>query len=508
MFKLSDLLEFDDIVIQCHDHPDADAVSSAFGVYSYLKRQGKDARMIYGGMEKIKKRNIVYMLEWLNIPIAHVKDAADFPAPGLLICVDCQYGEGNVAKLPAMKVAVIDHHRQVSEDFDLGIIQPHLGACATIVWDLLRKEGFDFGECKDVPAALYYGLLTDTNNFSEINHPLDKDMRDSLQEYCDRGIVKRLSQCNLTMEELEITGVAMLRSFNDPVKRYAVLKTEDCDPNILGIISDTALQVDTVDLCVVYSMRANGIKLSIRSCAREAMASEFAEYITRGVGNGGGHINKAGGFINRAKIDEMGITVDEYMRTKTAEYFDSYDIIDASNHNIDTSKLGLYTKKPIARGFVLTTDLYEEGTPLMIRTLESDCTIKASPDMYIMIGVLGEAYPTKAAKFNASYRLCDEPVDLADDIYTPTVKNEMTGETIELTPHMKSCMPTSEAPIYAMELGRSAKVFTEWNPDGYMYGSAGDFLAIQHKDINDMYVIRREIFFKTYERIDCDNILP
>ena len=47
--KLSDLLEYDDIVVQCHDNPDADAIASGFGVYSYLKAMGKDVRFIYSG---------------------------------------------------------------------------------------------------------------------------------------------------------------------------------------------------------------------------------------------------------------------------------------------------------------------------------------------------------------------------------------------------------------------------------------------------------------------------
>lgn len=39
--RLSQLLAYDDIVVQCHDNPDADAIASGFGVYTYLKNQGK-----------------------------------------------------------------------------------------------------------------------------------------------------------------------------------------------------------------------------------------------------------------------------------------------------------------------------------------------------------------------------------------------------------------------------------------------------------------------------------
>ena len=34
MFELKDLLQYDNIAVQCHDYPDADALASAFAVYT------------------------------------------------------------------------------------------------------------------------------------------------------------------------------------------------------------------------------------------------------------------------------------------------------------------------------------------------------------------------------------------------------------------------------------------------------------------------------------------
>ena len=56
--KLSDLLKFDNIVIQCHDNPDADAIGSGFALYSYFKEKGKKVRFIYSGKKKISKSNL------------------------------------------------------------------------------------------------------------------------------------------------------------------------------------------------------------------------------------------------------------------------------------------------------------------------------------------------------------------------------------------------------------------------------------------------------------------
>ncbi|MCL2019441.1 MAG: DHH family phosphoesterase [Oscillospiraceae bacterium] len=502
-FRLSQLLKYDNIAIQCHDHPDGDAISSAFGVYSYLKEQGKDPVIVYSGFGRIRKPNILKMIEWFNIPVEYIKPSEKHLHPELLICVDCQYGQGNVAKIEADAVAVIDHHLQVIEEneFDLGVILPQLGSCATLVWDLLCKEDFDFSRNVDVTTALYYGLLTDTNEFSEINHPLDKDMRDLLELSIDRSIVKKLRLCNLTLEELEIAGVAMLRNLSNNENRYALFKSEFCDPNILGFISDIAMQVDTIELCVVYNIRVDGAKLSVRSCSREVMASEFAEYITKGVGSGGGHREKAGGWIQKAEIDELGMTIEEYMRTKLSDYFKSYDLINSANHTIDPAGMKRYRKKPIPKGFVVSSDVFPEATPIVIRTLEGDSNIRSSPEIYLMVGTEGEVYPIKKEKFLSYYRNCDETVNDEYE-YEPAVKNEITGEIKKLKKLLKFCISVGEAPVYATPLTRNTKVFTSWNPDGYMHGEAGDFLVLKCEDINDVYIVQDYIFYKTYEEAE------
>lgn len=50
--KLNELLRFEEIVIQCHDNPDADAIASGWGLLRYFTSHGKQARLIYGGKDR------------------------------------------------------------------------------------------------------------------------------------------------------------------------------------------------------------------------------------------------------------------------------------------------------------------------------------------------------------------------------------------------------------------------------------------------------------------------
>ena len=173
--KLSTLDKFNEIVIQMHDNPDADAVGSGYAIYKYFQSKGKNVRLVYGGKMKIKKSNMLLMIEELGIPVEHVKE---LEPPELLITVDCQYGEGNVQQFEAKNVAMIDHHNTGRVSDEMAEIRSHIVSCSTVCYDLLRNEGFDVNEDTTVATALYYGLFMDSNELSEMRHPLDRDMVD------------------------------------------------------------------------------------------------------------------------------------------------------------------------------------------------------------------------------------------------------------------------------------------------------------------------------------------
>ena len=302
--RLSELLKYDQIVIQCHDNPDADAIASGYGIYTYLKQHGKDVRLVYCGRNVIRKSNLVIMMKDLGIPIEYVSQIDAEPTAELLITVDCQYGEGNVSLYPAEHVAVIDHHRVSKKLPELSRVESEYGSCATLVWSMLREEEIDPNEDINLATALYYGLYTDTGYLEEIYHRKDMALRDTAKY--DAALITKLRNANISIEELETAGAALLRCDYNEQYRFAVVKAGPCDPNVLGLISDMVLEVDAIDACIVFSVHDNGVKISVRSCDMEIKANEMASVICAGMGSGGGHQVKAGGFI------QMSLLTKEY----------------------------------------------------------------------------------------------------------------------------------------------------------------------------------------------------
>ena len=70
---------------------------------------------------------------------------------------------------------------------------------------------------------------------------------------------------------------------------------------------------------------------------------------------------------------------------------------------------------------------------------------------------------------------------------------------MKLIDHAKICIATGGTHIHAKELTNRVKVFTAWDEEKYMLGKPGDYLAVRCDDKHDIYVVERDIFFKTYE---------
>lgn len=321
-FNLLTLQKFNEIVIQCHDNPDADTIASGFALYTYFKSLRKQVRLIYSGSLKVSKPNLLLMLDKLHIPLEHV---TTLEKPELLITVDCQIKGGNVTYLDAFHFVEFDHHIQTDPIFPYSYIRPELGSCSTLIWDLLSAVDFDVNTYPDVATALYYGLMTDTNFLTEIRDELDKKMSDHL--IYDTSLIRQFRNSNLSMADLEIAGIALIRCSMNKEHKFAVLEAKPCDPNILGFISDLAIQVDSILVCIVYFEDHQGIKFSIRSCTDEVKANEFASYISHKIGSGGGHFDKAGGFISSMAFQKhyQCTNIETYFHNITREYFENYD---------------------------------------------------------------------------------------------------------------------------------------------------------------------------------------
>ncbi len=496
--KLTELLIYPEITIQCHDNPDPDALACGFALYTYFQEKGKKVRLVYSGRQRIRKSNLLLMIDRLQIPVQYMEPDAG-KQNGLLITVDCCYGEGNVTKLIADRIAVIDHHPNETKE-KLAEINPMLGSCSTLVWKMLLEAGFVLSERKDVNTALYYGLLTDTGNFAELHHPLDRDMMDSLNY--EKSLISLFCNSNISIEDMVIAGKAMINYRYYPEKRCCLIEAEACDPNLLGLISDLALQVDKFEVCIVYNEQSDGYKLSVRSCVREIRANELAAFLTEAVGNGGGHADKAGGFIFRKRLEETapGSSMSEYFDRKINLYYGLCRVIDVRSYVPELTGMEEYEKNILKLGYVNPTDFLPTGSKVLVRTLEGDIELTLDGSFYIMVGLAGEVYPIRISEFEKSYERSDEPYSPVLE-YMPTIRSYADGFVYDLSKYAKTCISLGKNHILARPVTEILKIFTLWDSEKYYLGMPGDYLACRKENPQDIYIVNKDIFHKTYHKL-------
>ncbi|MBO7564257.1 MAG: DHH family phosphoesterase [Clostridiales bacterium] len=492
--RLSELLQFEDIVIQCHDNPDADALASGAALHWYFTQKGKMVRFIYRGNNKIQKSNLMIMLVDLLIPISYEPEFSDVPQ--LLITVDCQYGQRNVTTTNASNIAIIDHHQVTVQLPEFAEVKSNIGSCATVVWNLIRNEGMDINSEKNLATALYYGLYSDTNRLSEVSHPLDRDMLDSLD--IQRSLITKMSNANISLKELKITGKAFIEYDYFDDHNYLILRPEPCDPNILGVISDFSLETDSVDVCLAYYVSPYEVKFSVRSCTKEVHANELAAFLSEGVGGGGGHMYKAGGMLRPEKLDKDPSV---FLRERMAEYFDMFTILYTKDTVLDTSDMPLYEKQPQEVGAVRLADLFAPHTKVEVRTLEGDVVVSVEEDSYLMVGIEGEVYPTSEEKLFSAYKKLDRPYSRTFD-YSPSIKDLSTGKKTDVMSCAMAVISSGGGLIYAKPLDHCIKLFTQWDEEKYYLGNIGDYIAVRKDDAHDMYIIKKHLFPQLYRKVE------
>lgn len=501
--RLSDLEKYQAITIQCHDNPDADAIGAGYGLYRYFADKGCRVRLIYSGANKITKSNLIMMIEKLNIPIEYLPAGEREKIEGLLITVDCQYGAGNVTEFEADAVAVIDHHPFEIQDFEYSRIQANMGSCSTLVWSMLKEENYPVAGDMELGTALYYGLYTDTNQFSELFNPLDMDMREHVT--VNKRLMMQLKNTNITLKELEIAGIAMIRYAYNEEYRFAVIKAQPCDPNIVGLISDFLLQVDVIDTCVVYNEINDGYKVSVRSCIKEVNANELVAYLTEGIGSGGGHYEKAGGFISAKLYAKKypGLYSEVYFNKRMKEYFDTFTIVSAKDMLPDISKMQKYARRKEPICYIKASDLAKMGSHISIRTQKGTVERIIEDAAYFILEKDGVVHYITEERFKLYHALIED--DITDSYrecmeYMPTIKDWTEDKVYNLMDYAKACMPKDEFCIYAMELDSCVKLFPEWDQDKYMLGMPGDYLAASADNLNNIFIEPGEHFPDRYEK--------
>lgn len=264
-------------------------------------------------------------------------------------------------------------------------------------------------------------------------------------------------------------------------------------------------------LLLIYEEQ-NQVQLLLVSGSKQIRAVEMLEYMLSEFGLVRGEAGKASGVVSLAILrsqmsDNESVEIVEYFDKIIDEYITNTTCIiaeayAASNENY-IRQLPLYTKKKKKWAMVKSTDIVKAGEAFVIKSLENESgeNIVAQEDVYIMIGSRGEVYHITAQKFENTYEVTTENLDIFAEMldFIPEVQLVETGEFITIDDKACVCYPQRNVRIYATQLQGRTKIFQGSGDGNYFLGRQGDYMAVREDDIQDIYVIQREIFESTYE---------
>ncbi|MGA8746062.1 MAG: bifunctional oligoribonuclease/PAP phosphatase NrnA [Solirubrobacterales bacterium] len=151
----------DRFLLTAHEGPDGDALGSMLGMHHLLSQLGKDSVMFMAAKE------FPLPIEYRFLPLEEVfhEPPADV-ADRTVVFLDC----GNIDRMPlnflapgANQVINIDHHHDNTRFGDLNLVDVEASCTAEIVYELAILLGVQI--TREMAAALYVGLVTDTGKF-------------------------------------------------------------------------------------------------------------------------------------------------------------------------------------------------------------------------------------------------------------------------------------------------------------------------------------------------------
>ncbi len=306
------------VLIQTHNFPDPDALSSAYGLQKLFEHFGYDAKVCFhGSMAKASVQGLVSMF---GLDAYEVDELEDITSDDRIITVDSQFNNSNVQKTAATIAGCIDHHPTTAPGTysfrDVRIC----GSCATLIADYFFSNDIDMDA--DTATILLYGLKMDTESFSRGVTDIDIDMFRLLFSRCDQDKLKMLSNHQMAFGDLNIYRKALgTIKIYDGIA-FSFLDSEASD-GLVATVCDFMLTLVEVQFAIAYAYRGNGLKFSVRSSLDYLDAGTIITNALEGIGTGGGHGTMAGGYIDFNDIAEADIDLEEEIHNRfiNAVYF-------------------------------------------------------------------------------------------------------------------------------------------------------------------------------------------
>ena len=284
----------EELLIILHTHPDPDAISSAAAL-QYLVREcfGVASSIAYSGIiaraenRSMVKRLGIRLKQYNRLKLSRYDCCA---------LIDTQPGAGNnVLESGSGCDIVIDHHpRRKDTSGALVLVNPQIGATATILVGLLKEAELDIPA--DLATALAYGINSETQNMHR--EAAREDIQAYLYVYVRASLRKYAEIVNANLPHYYFLQLG--RALNNArIYRNLIVThlTKIYHPEIVAEMADFLLKHERISTVLSSGVYKHSLIISIRTNSDKLNAGELIKRLPLERNNVGGHDRTAGGFI-------------------------------------------------------------------------------------------------------------------------------------------------------------------------------------------------------------------
>jgi nanoRNase/pAp phosphatase (c-di-AMP/oligoRNAs hydrolase) len=316
-----------EFIVCSHNNPDPDSLASGFAMLRILSFLGVETIGLYYCGEISHPQNRA-MQNVLDIPFKKWTQEIETRLSSKLddvvvIFVDCAGTSQKNMSVPFKPQVAIDHHKATA-DRDVLFIHDEVGACATLLVDLMLnmppnviedKQYFCFDHevdgAKDLFTALAIGLKTDTIDFISEN-TTEQDYRAFriLSRYFSYDQFNKIVNYELPPYVFDYEEIAWKnRSATAPNLISGLGFVEQSKSDCIPYLADKMMRLQGIQTVVIYAIVEDSIRASVRTSSAAHDCQTLVEEIF-GVGNGGAKRGIGGaavalGPFNIGEMDEQ-----------------------------------------------------------------------------------------------------------------------------------------------------------------------------------------------------------
>ena len=317
--------ENEKIFISTHINPDGDSLGSAFAMYHYLKKIGKDCRIINHSevplvysflnekeiFNEINDENIAFIK---NADLGIILDIGDFYRLGEV---------ANVIEGTTIETINIDHHPLTENDFFThNFINLDASSVGEILYSYFSSLGSDIID-KEMMLGIYSAVLTDTGSFrfsntNQLSHEIAVDaikmginISEIYQNIYENSSVSRIKLLGNVIQKLnfDCNGELLRFSLNNDMVKEVDGTNQDFDG-----FTDFFRGIQGVEIALMLYDLKGKVRLSFRSKGKYKVNN-----VAKKMG-GGGHPFAAAALVD-GEFSDVKSTVLGLLST----YINNYD---------------------------------------------------------------------------------------------------------------------------------------------------------------------------------------